>query len=349
MSSIPWIGFLCLVLALLALDLGVFKRRGHSISAREALLATSCWVLLALAWNVSLYFMYEYHWLGVGVSLGLPQGGRHAAFAFLASYLVEESLSVDNLFVMALLFRYFQVPDAYQHRVLFFGILGALVFRGVFIVAGLSLIQRFEWTVYAFGALLVYTAVRMLFADDGGFEPNNSLLLRLARRILPVTAEYHEDRFFVRLNERWYATPLFLALLIIEASDVVFAVDSVPAVFGVTRDPFIAFTSNVFAILGLRSLYFALAAVMNSFRYMKVSLVLVLGFVGVKMLLSQWFALDQGISLAVILTLLAGGVVASLFAKDEDKPPAPTANAKESPPRDRVAHESTQSTREETR
>jgi len=367
MSSIPWIGFLCLVLALLALDLGVFRRRGQTVSAREALLATGCWVLLALAWNVSLGFMYEYHWLGVGVTLGMPQTGRHAAFAFFTSYLVEESLSVDNLFVMALLFRYFQVPDAYQHRVLFFGILGALVFRGVFIVAGLSLIQRFEWIVYVFGALLLYTAVRMLFASEDSYDPNRSLLLRLARRILPVTPDYHEDRFFVHQNDRWYATPLFLALLVIEASDVVFAVDSVPAVFGVTRDPFIAFTSNVFAILGLRSLYFALAAVMNSFRYMKVSLVFVLAFVGAKMLLSHWVSLDQSISLAVIVTLLAGGVIASLFAKDEkpasavppDAQPDSTStqnaeslkdvdvkDAKEHASRDRVAHESS---REKTR
>jgi len=315
MSSIPWIGFLCLVLALIALDLGVFKRRAHHVSAREALLTTGGWVLLAAAWNVSLYLMYESHWFDVGVSLGVPQSGRQAAFAFLTSYLVEESLSVDNLFVMALLFRYFQVPDVYQHRVLIFGLLGAMLFRGMFIGAGLSLIQRFEWTVYGFGALLVYTAIRMLFADEAAFEPKQSVLLRLVQRVLPVTQDYHADRFFVRLAGRWHATPLFVALLIIETSDVVFAVDSVPAVFGVTRDPFIVFTSNVFAILGLRSLYFALAAVMNSFRYMKVSLVLVLGFVGTKMLLSQLILLDPGISMAVILTCLAGGILASLLAR----------------------------------
>jgi len=212
------------------------------------------------------------------------------------------------------------VPERLQHRVLFFGILGALVFRGIFIVAGLALINLFSWMVYAFGALLVYTAVRMLFAKDDDLHPEQNPLLRLARRVLPITNAYHDERFFVRLDGILHATPLLLALVFIEASDVVFAVDSVPAVFGVTRDPFIAFTSNVFAILGLRSLYFAIAAVMSSFRYIKVSLVLVLGFVGVKMLLTHHVPISSGISLGVIVSLLGLGVLASVVHKPKPEP-----------------------------
>jgi len=320
MSSLPWIGFVGLVLLLLALDLGVFNRGPRRISARDALRATACWVLLALAWNVALGFMYEYHWFGIGAHHGAALSGRQAALQFFSGYLVEESLSIDNLFVMAMAFRYFAVPEAYQHRVLFFGILGALVFRGIFIGAGLALINLFTWTVYVFGALLVYTALRMLISDDDELKPDNNPVFRVARRIMPLTDDYHGDRFFVRIAGKLTATPLCLALVIIEASDIVFAVDSVPAVFGVTRDPFIAFTSNVFAILGLRSLYFALAAVMNSFRYIKVSLVLVLGFVGAKMLLTHHVPISTGASLAVILSLLAGGMLASIWAGPKAEP-----------------------------
>ena len=324
MSSLPWIVFVVLVLLLLALDLGVLNRSPRRITAREALRWTAFWVLLAMTWNVALGFMYEYHWFGIGVHYGMHLSGQQAALQFLTSYLVEESLIVDNLFVMAMVFRYFSVPERLQHRVLFFGILGALVFRGIFIVAGLALINLFSWTVYVFGALLVYTAVRMLFTKDDDLHPEQNPLLRLARRVLPITSSYHDERFLVRLEGRMHATPLLLALVFIEASDVVFAVDSVPAVFGVTRDPFIAFTSNVFAILGLRSLYFAIAAVMSSFRYIKVSLVLVLGFVGVKMLLTHHMPIGSGISLGVIVSLLGLGVIASLVAKPKPELEAPT-------------------------
>jgi tellurite resistance protein TerC len=327
MSSLPWIGFVLLVLLLLALDLGVLNRRPHAVGAREALRWTAFWVLLAVLWNVGVGFMYEYHWFGVGERYGTPLTGRHAALQWGASYLVEESLSIDNLFVMAMVFRYFVVPQAYQHRVLFLGILGALIFRGIFIFAGLTLINLFGWAVYLFGALLVYTAVRMLFTKDDELDPERNLLLRLARRVLPISREYHGDHFFVRLEGVLTATPLLLALVFIEASDIVFAVDSVPAVFGVTRDPFIAFTSNVFAILGLRSLYFALAAVMNSFRYIKVSLVLVLGFVGTKMLLTHHWPIGSGVSLGVIVALLAGGMLASLVIK-----PKPSGGAESARP-----------------
>jgi tellurite resistance protein TerC len=272
-------------------------------------------MLIALAFNVALGCMYEYGWFGVGTRYGTAITGRQAALQFLTAYLVEESLSVDNLFVMALVFRSFAVPQPYQHRVLFLGILGALVFRASFILAGLKLIQMFHWTIYVFGGLLVYTAVRMLFAKDDEPELRDNLVVRLARRIIPVTHDYHGDRLLVRINGVRHATPLLLALVFIETSDIIFAVDSVPAVFGVTRDPFIAFTSNVFAILGLRSLYFALAAVLTTFHYLKVSLVLVLGFVGAKMLLTHHFPIGSGISLGVIAGLLISGVVASVVAK----------------------------------
>jgi tellurite resistance protein TerC len=315
MGSLPWIGFVVLVVLLLALDLGVLNRKPHAISAREAMCWTGFWILLALVWNVGLGFMYQYRVFGIGELYGTPLTGRQAAVQFFTAYLVEESLSIDNLFVMAMVFRYLGVPEAYQHRVLFFGILGALVFRGVFIGAGIAFIELFTWAIYVFGALLLYTAVRMLLAKEGAVDLDTNPLVRVVRRFFPVTSQYHGDRFFALVKGKHTATPLCMALVLIEGSDIVFAVDSVPAVFGVTRDPFIAFTSNVFAILGLRSLYFALAAAMSSFHYIKVSLVFVLAFVGAKMLLTHHLPIGSAISLGVILTLLGTGVVASLLVK----------------------------------
>ena len=315
MSSLPWIVFVLLVLLLLGLDLGLLNRRPHAITARQALRWTAFWVAIAMLFNVALACMYEYGWFGVGVRYGTHLSGQQAGLQFFTAYVVEESLSIDNLFVMALVFRSFSVPERYQHRVLFLGILGALIFRATFILAGLALIQAVHWTVYVFGALLVYTAVRMLFAKDDAPELQDNIVLKLARRIMPITNEYHGEKLLVRLNGRNHATPLMLALVVIETSDVIFAVDSVPAVLGVTQDPFIAFTSNVFAILGLRSLYFALAAVLSSFQYLKVSLVMVLGFVGAKMLLTHHLPIGSAISLLVIIGLLLGGVVASIIAK----------------------------------
>jgi tellurite resistance protein TerC len=262
--------------------------------------------------------MYEHELFGIGTRFGQPQSGAQAALQFLTAYVVEESLSVDNLFVMAMIFRYFAVPDAYQHRVLYLGILGALVFRGVFIGAGMAFIHRFEWAIYVFGGLLVLTAVKLLLSRDESLHPEKHLLVRLVRYFYPMTSEYHGDRFFVRIAGTLSATPLCLALVLVEGSDIVFAVDSVPAVFGVTRDPFIAFTSNVFAMLGLRSLYFALAAAMHSFRYLKVSLVFILGFVGLKMLLTDVIHIDTLLSLAVIAGMLVAGVVASLLLKPSE-------------------------------
>ena len=315
MSSLPWIAFLLLVLFLLGLDLGLLHRRPRAISAPQALRWTAFWVAIALVWNAALACMYEYGWFGVGVRYGTRLTGSQAGLQFFTAYLVEESLSIDNLFVMALVFRSFGVPDQLQHRVLFLGILGALIFRAAFIIAGLTLIQLFHWTVYGFGALLVFTAVRMLFAKEEAPELRDNMFVRLAQRLIPVTDQYHGERLVVRIGGKRYATPLVLALLMIETSDLIFAVDSVPAVLGVTQDPFIAFTSNVFAILGLRSLYFALAAVLSSFQHLKVSLVLVLGFVGAKMLLTHQLPIGSGTSLLIIAGLLAGGVISSIVAK----------------------------------
>jgi tellurite resistance protein TerC len=320
MSLIPWIGFVVLVLALLAFDLGVLNKKAHVISPGEAMRWTVFWIALASLFGGGVYLMYEHHVFGIGKTVGHELTGAQAAGQYFTAYVVEKSLSVDNLFVMTLIFKYFAVPQLYQHRVLFLGIVGALVFRGIFIGAGLWLISMFTWTVYLFGGLLVYSAFKMFFAGDDSFEPDKHPIVRSVRRFYPVTSEYHGDRFFVMQNGVRAATPLCVALVLIEASDVVFAVDSVPAVFGVTQDPFIAFTSNVFAILGLRSLYFALSAIMYMFRYLKLSLIFVLGFVGVKMMLSHHYHLDTLISLGVIFVLLGGGVIASLVIKAPAEP-----------------------------
>jgi tellurite resistance protein TerC len=343
MIALPWIAFIALVLLLLVLDLGVLNRRPHSVTTSQALKSTALWVSLALAFNVCVYFMYEHELFGIGTRFGQPQSGAQAALQFLTAYVVEESLSVDNLFVMAMIFRYFSVPNAYQHRVLFLGILGALVFRGVFIGAGMAFIHRFEWAIYVFGGLLVLTAVKLLFSGEENLHPEKHVLVRLVRYFYPMTTEYHGDRFFVRIAGRLSATPLCLALVLVEGSDIVFAVDSVPAVFGVTRDPFIAFTSNVFAMLGLRSLYFALAAAMHSFRYLKVSLVFILGFVGLKMLLTDVLPIDTLLSLGIIAGMLAAGVAASLAIKPAEPAaaiagngvsPGPEASLAANPPTD---------------
>ena len=312
MSMLPWIGFLALVLTLLALDLGVFNRRPHVVSTREALGWTAVWVALSLSFNTLVYFMYEQHWLGIGQTVGHPLGGRQAAIEFCTAYLVEKSLSLDNIFVIALIFAYFQVPARLQHRVLFWGVLGALVLRGVMILAGLVFIERFSWVVYVFGGLLIVTAIKMLVAGDEKVEPDRNPLVRLVRRVFPIVG-YREHHFVVNEGGRRAVTTLLLALAMVESTDLLFAVDSIPAVFAVTRDPFLVFTSNVFAILGLRSLYFALAAVLEKFRYMKVSLVFILAFVGAKMILTHHYPIPALVSLTVIVTILLVGVLASLL------------------------------------
>jgi tellurite resistance protein TerC len=305
-SPLLWLGFTAVILVLLALDLGVFHRKVSEVRPREALLWTLAWIGLALAFNVWIYFRFG------------PQSGLE----FLTGYLIEEALSVDNLFVFLVIFSYFSVPPAYQHRVLFWGILGAIVLRAVFILLGAVLLSAFHWVLYVFGAFLVFTGIRLLAHGSAEVNPERSVLLRLFRRMLPTASEYHGARFIVRVNGRAHATPLLLVLLVVEATDVVFALDSIPAIFAVTDDPFLVYTSNIFAILGLRSLYFLLAGAIDRFRYLKVGLGLVLVFVGVKMLVRDYYKIPIGVSLGAICVLLGASIVASRLAPPAS-PPTP--------------------------
>ena len=293
-----WVGFNIFVLVMLALDLGVFHRKAHVVTFKESIAWTVFWICCAMVFNTGVA-----HFMG-------PEKGLE----FLTGYIIEKSLSVDNVFVFALLFSYFAVPPLYQHKVLFWGILGALIMRAIMIFLGAALITKFSWVIYLFGAFLILTGIKMMVKREEEIHPERNPLVRLFKRVMPVTADYRGDRFFVRENGVRMATPLFVVLLLVEFSDLIFAVDSIPAIFAVTTDPFIVYTSNVFAILGLRSLYFALAGVMEKFHYLKIGLGLVLVFVGVKMLLghSSW-AIDTHVSLGVIVTVLAGSVVASLL------------------------------------
>lgn len=318
MTALIWIGFLAFILALLALDLGVFHRRDHAVSIKEALAWSVFWIALSLAFNILIFAFYENHWLGVGQEIGHQLGGREAALQFFTGYLVEKSLSVDNIFVIAMIFAYFNVPLKFQHRVLFWGILGALVLRGLMIAAGAAMIARFSWITYVFGALLIVTAIKLLIVRHDNLEPEKNPLVRLIRRYLPVTEGFHGPRFFVRQDGRWAVTPLGIALAVVESSDVLFAVDSIPAIFAITRDPFLVFTSNVFAILGLRSLYFAVAGILDRFRYLKTSLVFLLAFIGVKMLLAHHHPMPNVVALAVIFGILGVGVAASVAATYRD-------------------------------
>lgn len=294
-----WLGFLCFVLAMLALDLGVFQRRAHQVKAREALTWTGVWVALALSFNLVVYLWF----------------GADHALEFLAGYLIEKALSVDNLFVFIVVFAAFKVPAELQQRVLLWGVLGALVLRALFIVLGAALLQRFHWISYFFGALLVFTSAKLLVQREDSLDPRKNPALRLFRRFVPSVEEFRGGRFLVTEAGKRYATPLLLVLIVIEGSDIVFAVDSIPAVFAVTEDPFIVFTSNVFAILGLRALYFALADIVNRFHYLKPALAFVLAFVGGKMLLATVIKIPIGVSLGVIAGILASAVVLSLLRR----------------------------------
>jgi tellurite resistance protein TerC len=313
-----WIGFVVLVLAMLALDLGVFHRKTHMVTVSEAAVWTTAWVILAMLFNAGLYWMYEHHLLGIGREIGHELSGGQAALQFFTGYVIEKSLSLDNIFVIALIFAYFRIPAMFQHRVLFWGILGAMVMRGAMIAAGTALIHRFAWITYLFGALLIVTAIKLLLARHDNLAPDRNLLVRLARKVYPVSAELDGQKFFTRIDGRRAVTPLLLVLLVVESTDVLFAVDSIPAIFAVTRDPFIVFTSNIFAILGLRSLYFVLAGVMDKFRYLKTSLVFLLLFVGAKMLLAHHYPIPTLVSLGIISGILSLGVLASVLAGHRD-------------------------------
>lgn len=308
-----WVAFVLFILGMLALDLFVVNRGAHTISLRRALLWSGFCCLLALLFTVFVYFAYTHAWLGLQVSSAplRPNDGMTAAVQFLSAWLVEQSLSLDNIFVIALIFQYFNVPAAYQHRTLFYGIVGALAFRGIMIALGVALIAQFKWILYVFGLLLILTALKMLFAKEEHVAPDRNPLVRLARRFVRVSPNFDREKFFTWVDGHRALTPLFLALLVIESTDVMFAIDSIPAVFGLTSDPFIVFTSNVFAILNLRSLYFALAGLLARFRYLKLSLVIVLLFVGVKMLFLHH--LHAAISLGIIAGTLTVGGVASVI------------------------------------
>jgi tellurite resistance protein TerC len=298
-----WIGFTVFVFAMLALDLGVFHRKAHAIKVREALIWSAVWIGLALFFNAGVYFWF----------------GPERALEFLTGYLIEKALSVDNLFVFLVLFSYFAVPSPLQHRVLFWGIVGALVMRAGFIMAGAALIQQFHWVIYVFGAFLIFTGIKLLRASEGGnIDPERNFVLRLFRKVVPTVPDYRGARFTVKEAGRRYATPLLTVLVVIEATDIVFAVDSIPAIFAVTTDPFIVFTSNIFAILGLRALFFLLAGMIGSFRFLKVGLGLVLAFVGAKMLLAAFIHVPIAVSLGVVAALLSLSVAASLLFPAEE-------------------------------
>jgi tellurite resistance protein TerC len=295
-TPLLWIGFNLFVLAMLALDLGVFHRKAHIVSFKEAATWSAVWVGLALLFNLVVYF-----WRGPEVAL-----------QFFTGYLIEKSLSVDNIFVFVLIFSAFAVPASYQHRVLFWGILGALLMRGALIFVGAALLERFHWIIYIFGAFLIFTGIKMALHRHKQLHPENNPLLRLLRHLIPVATTYAGDRFFIRQAGKIMATPLVLVLVLVESTDLVFALDSIPAIFAVTADPFIVYTSNVFAILGLRSLYFLLAGVLDTFYYLKLGLSAVLAFVGVKMVLVDIYKIPTLLSLGVIATMLIVAIVASL-------------------------------------
>jgi len=299
-----WVGFNGFVLAMLALDLGVFHRKAHVVSLKESFTWTGVWVALALVFNAGIWHYY----------------GSQKGLEFFTGYLIEKSLSVDNVFVFALLFSYFAVPPLYQHKVLFWGILGALIMRALMIVAGAALITKFAWIIYVFGGFLILTGIKMIVKREEEIHPERNPVVKWFKRLMPVTPDYRGDKFFVREHGIRMATPLFVVLLLVEISDVIFAVDSIPAIFAVTKDPFIVYTSNVFAILGLRSLYFALAGVMDKFHYLKIGLGVVLTFVGVKMILAHTaWKIDTLVSLGVIVLILATAVVMSLLRPKKAK------------------------------
>jgi tellurite resistance protein TerC len=292
-----WAGFILFIIIMLAIDLGVFNRKAHEIKLKEAILLSVFWIALALVFNLGIYI-----W-----------DGHEQGITFLTGYIVEKSLSVDNLFVFLLIFTYFGVPKIYQHKILFWGVLGAIIMRAIFIFSGIALIERFSFMIYIFGGFLIFTGIKMGFEGEKKIEPEKNIVLRVFRKLFPTTREYREDKFFVRENLKWYATPMFVVLIVVESFDVVFAVDSIPAILAITTDPFIVFTSNIFAILGLRALYFALAQVVDKFCYLQMALAIILTYVGIKMVIVEFYKIPTGASLMVIMSILAIAVVASVI------------------------------------
>lgn len=303
-SAWLWGVFNVFVIAMLVLDLRVFHRHAHEVKIREALLWSAFWIVLSLIFNVGIY-MFE---------------GSVVALEFFTGYIIEKSLSVDNLFVFLMIFSYFKVPAKYQHKVLFWGIVGALVMRGALIFVGVTLINQFHWVLYIFGAFLVFTGVKMALQDETvEVHPERNLIVRIFKRILPVTPGYHEGKFFIKVDGKLYATLLFIVILVVETTDLVFALDSIPAIFAITRDPFIVYTSNVFAILGLRALYFALAGLLDLFHYLKFGLSIVLAFIGVKMLIEGFYEMPIAIALGVVAGVLTISILASILRPKKEK------------------------------
>jgi len=296
-EAILWIIFGILIPVMLGLDLGIFHRKAHKVKLKEALIWSGIWISLALLFNLGVYLLED----------------QERALNFLTAYLVEESLSVDNLFVFLLIFSYFCVPAAYQHRVLFWGIVGAMVMRGIFIVTGLTLLENLHWIIYIFGAFLIYTAGRLAFKREEEIKPERNPILRLFRRFVPLTKKYHGNHFFMKARGKLLATPLLMVLVVIETTDIVFAVDSVPAVLSITQDSFIVYTSNIFAVMGLRALYFALSGVIQRFYYLNYGLAAILAFLGLKMIVSDFIEVPVIASLGVVLGILVISAVASLF------------------------------------
>jgi tellurite resistance protein TerC len=293
-----WVGFNLFVLFLLVLDLKIFNRRPHEIQIKESLIWSAIWIAISLVFNVGIYLWY----------------GRTAALQFFTGYLIEKSLSIDNLFVFLLIFSFFKVPSKYQHQVLYWGIMGALVMRGLLILLGSALISRFHWILFVFGLLLVVTGIRMAFQDEEKqIHPERNLIVRFFRRFFPVAAAYHGEKFFIKSGGRHYATLLMIVLITVETTDLLFAVDSIPAIFAITQDSFIIYTSNVFAILGLRSLYFALAGIMHLFYYLRHGLSVILTFIGIKMLIMDYFNIPTGIALGVVGSILVVAIIASVI------------------------------------
>lgn len=335
MTALVWAGFLILVLMILAFDLGIFSREAKSLDAKTALIRTATYFGLAVLFTVFVFFAYDQHWfdLGLGVDPNdpdLPHSGWEAAAQFFGGYLLEQSLSIDNIFVIALILGYFNVPAAYQNRVLLWGIVGALLMRGIMIGAGVALIKYFEFMTYVFGAFLIYTAIKMLMADeDDEVDFDKNFLIRLVRRLFRLHPEFVGDKFFTNVDGKLAMTPLLLALVVVETTDLIFAVDSIPAVIGLTQDPFLVYTSNVFAILGLRSLYFALADLLGRFHLLKYSLVAILAFVGAKMLLQHMLLghaspdvktyANLGSFAFIAITLVCGVVASFVFPEKEKK------------------------------
>ncbi len=303
-SLLVWVGFGLFVIAMLVLDLGVFHRRAHAIKVKEALLLSAFWIALALLFNLGIFLVYG------------PQQG----LKFLTGYLLEKSLSVDNLFVFLLVFSYFRVPPQYQHKVLFWGILGALVLRGIFIALGIALIQRFHFIVYFFGIFLIYTGIKLYSEKDKEIHPEKNPMLKLFRRVMPVSSDFEGSKFFVRTKNCLTATPLMVVLIVVETTDVIFALDSIPAILAVTTDPFIVYTSNVFAILGLRALYFTLEGMMRLFHHLHYALCVILVFIGIKMLIQDHYPIPIGFALGFILAVLTASVLSSIICPKQDKP-----------------------------